>query len=153
VSLARAEAERLGASRVLLLTSPPLDNFTTGLREALGGPLVAEFDDAVMRTPFTVTEQAIDVVGDSAVQCLVAMGGGSTSGFDARGGGTSSLPRSIHHFAITAPGHQSLITQLFVRGGAYLDASCEQGGDTVFGVKGDLIVDFVEQSGPAPQGA
>ncbi|MCA1655335.1 MAG: iron-containing alcohol dehydrogenase [Pseudonocardiaceae bacterium] len=50
------------------------------------------------------------------------------------------------HFMITAPGHRRLITQLFVRGGAYLDS------DTVFGVKDDLIVDFVPQHGPTPDG-
>lgn len=42
------------------------------------------------------------------------------------------------HFLITAAGHRQLITQLFVRGGAYLDS------DAVFGVKEDLIVDFAE---------
>lgn len=50
------------------------------------------------------------------------------------------------HFMIAAPGHRALITQLFVRGGAYLDS------DTVFGVKDDLVVDFAEQHGPTPDG-
>jgi protocatechuate 3,4-dioxygenase beta subunit len=40
------------------------------------------------------------------------------------------------HFMINAPGYRRLITQLFVKGGAYLDS------DTVFGVKEELIVDF-----------
>ena len=50
------------------------------------------------------------------------------------------------HFMIAAPGHRTLITQLFVRGGGYLDS------DTVFGVKDDLVVDFAEQHGPTPDG-
>jgi len=50
------------------------------------------------------------------------------------------------HFMIQSPGHQQLITQLFVRGGDYLDL------DAVFGVKDDLIVDFVPHSGPTPDG-
>ncbi|WP_410627485.1 maleylacetate reductase and hydroxyquinol 1,2-dioxygenase domain-containing protein [Amycolatopsis sp. cmx-8-4] len=50
------------------------------------------------------------------------------------------------HFMIAKPGFRTLITQLFVRGGEYL------GSDTVFGVKDGLIVDFTEQSGPAPDG-
>jgi maleylacetate reductase len=50
------------------------------------------------------------------------------------------------HFMIAKPGFHTLITQLFVRGGDYLDS------DTVFGVKDGLIVDFAEQSGPAPGG-
>jgi protocatechuate 3,4-dioxygenase beta subunit len=50
------------------------------------------------------------------------------------------------HFMIDAPGHRRLVTQLFVAGGAYLD------GDTVFGVKDELIVDFAPQTGPTPDG-
>ncbi|MFG1924583.1 maleylacetate reductase and hydroxyquinol 1,2-dioxygenase domain-containing protein [Cryptosporangium sp. NPDC048952] len=50
------------------------------------------------------------------------------------------------HFLINAPGHKQLITQLFVRGGAYLDS------DTVFGVKDDLVVDFAPGEGPPPDG-
>lgn len=43
------------------------------------------------------------------------------------------------HFMIAKPGYRTLITQLFVAGGEYLDS------DTVFGVKDGLIVDFAEQ--------
>jgi protocatechuate 3,4-dioxygenase beta subunit len=50
------------------------------------------------------------------------------------------------HFMIAAPGHRHLVTQLFVEGGAYLD------GDSVFGVKDELIVDFTPQHGPTPDG-
>ncbi|GAB3879307.1 maleylacetate reductase and hydroxyquinol 1,2-dioxygenase domain-containing protein [Kibdelosporangium lantanae] len=50
------------------------------------------------------------------------------------------------HFMIAKPGYHTLVTQLFVRGGEYLDS------DTVFGVKDALIVDFPEQHGPTPDG-
>lgn len=50
------------------------------------------------------------------------------------------------HFMIAADGHQQLITQLFVRGGSYLDS------DAVFGVKNDLIVEFEPRTGPTPDG-
>ena len=43
------------------------------------------------------------------------------------------------HFMIAKPGYRTLITQLFVAGGDYLDS------DTVFGVKDGLVVDFSEQ--------
>lgn len=55
------------------------------------------------------------------------------------------------HFLINAPGYQHLITQLFVRGGAYLDGAPGQ-RDAVFGVKDDLITDFVPRTGPTPDG-
>jgi alcohol dehydrogenase class IV/protocatechuate 3,4-dioxygenase beta subunit len=50
------------------------------------------------------------------------------------------------HFMIAKPGYHTLITQLFVKGGDYLDS------DTVFGVKDGLIVDFAARTGPAPDG-
>jgi maleylacetate reductase len=55
------------------------------------------------------------------------------------------------HFLIQAAGHQRLITQLFVRGGAHLDLTGGR-GDAVFGVKDGLVVDFTEHTGPAPAG-
>nr|WP_042197236.1 maleylacetate reductase and hydroxyquinol 1,2-dioxygenase domain-containing protein [Kibdelosporangium sp. MJ126-NF4]CEL22831.1 Alcohol dehydrogenase [Kibdelosporangium sp. MJ126-NF4]CTQ89971.1 Alcohol dehydrogenase (EC 1.1.1.1) [Kibdelosporangium sp. MJ126-NF4] len=50
------------------------------------------------------------------------------------------------HFMIAKPGFHTLVTQLFVQGGEYLDS------DTVFGVKDGLIVAFPAQQGPAPDG-
>jgi protocatechuate 3,4-dioxygenase beta subunit len=50
------------------------------------------------------------------------------------------------HFMIQSPAHRQLITQLFVRGGDYLDS------DAVFGVKDDLVVDFAPRTGPTPDG-
>ncbi|MGH6657409.1 MAG: maleylacetate reductase and hydroxyquinol 1,2-dioxygenase domain-containing protein [Actinocrinis sp.] len=50
------------------------------------------------------------------------------------------------HFMLSAPGMRKLITQLFVAGGAYID------GDTVFGVKDALVVEYPEQHGPTPDG-
>jgi maleylacetate reductase len=50
------------------------------------------------------------------------------------------------HFMIAKPGFHTLVTQLFVAGGEYLDS------DTVFGVKDGLIVDFPAQQGPTPDG-
>jgi len=44
------------------------------------------------------------------------------------------------HFRVVAEGYKPLITHTFVAGDPYLE------GDTVFGVKGDLIVDFVQEA-------
>lgn len=46
------------------------------------------------------------------------------------------------HFIVTAPGHHSLTTHVFVAGGPYLDS------DAVFAVKKTLITDFVETLDP-----
>jgi hydroxyquinol 1,2-dioxygenase len=51
------------------------------------------------------------------------------------------------HFAVTAPGYESLVTHLFRRGDEYIE------NDVVYGVKEPLIVDFVERApGKAPTG-
>lgn len=51
------------------------------------------------------------------------------------------------HFMIAAPGHEKLVTHVFVSGDQYLDS------DAVFGVKDSLISEFTEQpAGTAPDG-
>ena len=51
------------------------------------------------------------------------------------------------HFKVTAPGHRTLITHIFVAGDPYLDR------DAVFGVKDSLVVDAEHhQDGEAPDG-
>ena len=52
------------------------------------------------------------------------------------------------HFKVTAPGHRTLITHIFVAGDPYLDA------DAVFGVKDSLVVRAEHhQGGEAPDGS
>ena len=51
------------------------------------------------------------------------------------------------HFMIAAPGHETLVTHVFVAGDPYLDS------DAVFGVKQELIAEFVQHSpGKGPDG-
>ncbi|HTF48198.1 MAG TPA: hypothetical protein VK735_12180 [Pseudonocardia sp.] len=52
------------------------------------------------------------------------------------------------HFKVTAPGHHTLITHVFVAGDPYLAQ------DAVFGVKDSLIAEFAEHTGGrAPDGS
>ncbi|MFJ3306304.1 maleylacetate reductase and hydroxyquinol 1,2-dioxygenase domain-containing protein [Streptomyces sp. NPDC086549] len=74
------EVKRLGGSRVLLLSSPPLAEASARVREALAGLVAAEFDGAAMHTPVEVTERALSVLREAGADCLVAVGGGSTTG-------------------------------------------------------------------------
>ncbi|MET7929071.1 maleylacetate reductase and hydroxyquinol 1,2-dioxygenase domain-containing protein [Streptomyces sp. NPDC005349] len=89
------EVERLGCSRVLLLSSGPLAAASVQVREALGGLLAAEFDGAAMHTPVEVTEQALDVLRESAVDGIVAVGGGSTTGLSKALALRTGLPQVI----------------------------------------------------------
>lgn len=45
------------------------------------------------------------------------------------------------HFIVSAPGYRPLVTQLFTAGDKYLES------DAVFGVKPELVVDYVRQAG------
>ena len=76
----RDEVERLGCSRVLLLSSPPVAKAAKRVAEVLGDFVVGEFDGAAMHTPVEVTEQALAVLRSSSADVLVAVGGGSTTG-------------------------------------------------------------------------
>jgi hydroxyquinol 1,2-dioxygenase len=58
--------------------------------------------------------------------------------------GRSPMRASHLHFMVTADGHRTLVTHIFVRGDALLDS------DSVFGVKDSLVKDFVEQAAGTP---
>lgn len=89
------EVKRLGASRVLLLSSPPLAEASARVRDALGGLLAAEFDGAVMHTPTDVTEAALAVLEESGADCLVSVGGGSTTGLSKALALRTDLPQVV----------------------------------------------------------
>ncbi|CAM3881756.1 maleylacetate reductase [Kibdelosporangium persicum] len=76
ISVLPDEVADLGASRALVIGS----GRAAPARAALGALAVAHFGDAAMHTPVEVTEQALAVVHDANVDCLVAVGGGSAIG-------------------------------------------------------------------------
>lgn len=76
----RAEVERLGCSRVLLLSSPSVAGAAERVAAVLGDLLVEVFDGAAMHTPVEVTERALGVLRSASADALVAIGGGSTTG-------------------------------------------------------------------------
>ncbi|MCG7202479.1 maleylacetate reductase and hydroxyquinol 1,2-dioxygenase domain-containing protein [Streptomyces arenae] len=91
----RDEAERLGCSRVLLLSSPALPEASARVRRTLGDLLVAEFDGAAMHTPVEVTERALDVLTQAAADGIVAVGGGSTTGLSKALALRTDLPQVV----------------------------------------------------------
>ena len=74
------EVIALGRSRVLVLTTPEQAGAGAALLSALGPLGVGHFAGATMHTPVAVTEQAMEVLGALQADCLVAIGGGSTTG-------------------------------------------------------------------------
>lgn len=76
VSSVRAEAERLGATRVLLIARHGGDR----VAGELGPLLAARFTGAATHTPVEVTERALAVLREHGADCLVSVGGGSGTG-------------------------------------------------------------------------
>ena len=80
VALARAEMDRLGRRRALVLTTRQQEAEGRQLSEILGDYFVASFCDATMHTPTEVTELAMSLMKACKADCLVSVGGGSTIG-------------------------------------------------------------------------
>ncbi|MDX8035900.1 iron-containing alcohol dehydrogenase [Lentzea sp. BCCO 10_0856] len=72
----RAEAERLGAARVLLIARHGGDRVAA----ELGPLLTARFTGAAMHTPVEVTERALALLREHSADCVVSVGGGSSTG-------------------------------------------------------------------------
>lgn len=81
-SLARLpdELRRLGLSRALVLSTPQQAASAQALVSDLDGLAAGSFTGAVMHTPVEVTEAAMAAVGALDVDCVVTVGGGSTTG-------------------------------------------------------------------------
>lgn len=75
-----AEVERLGGTRVAVLSGPALSDLAHQIGHTLGPLGVAAFGKAAMHTPVEVTERALGLLRGRDVDCLVAVGGGSTIG-------------------------------------------------------------------------
>jgi len=88
----RAEVERLGGTRVLLLAS---ERLTDRARRALGPLPVAEFADAAMHTPVEVTARALAVLREHDTDCLMAVGGGSAIGLSKALAVRTGLPQVV----------------------------------------------------------
>src|SRR3954466_3379888 len=81
VTQLKAEAERLGVRRVLVLSTPGRGEVQANEIAALLGERSAGVHaGAVMHTPVAVTERVVQIVRERAVDAVVSYGGGSTTG-------------------------------------------------------------------------
>ncbi len=80
LSAAAAEIERFGGRRAMVLTTPPQEDKGRKLGAALGPLFAGIFPGAVMHTPVEVTERALAALKACDADCVVALGGGSTTG-------------------------------------------------------------------------
>jgi alcohol dehydrogenase class IV len=74
------EITRLGRSRALVLSTPQQEATVATLARELGPLCAGFFSGAAMHTPVEVTEKALARVAELRVDCVVALGGGSTTG-------------------------------------------------------------------------
>jgi maleylacetate reductase len=75
------EVERLGASRVLMVTDPMTKPVADDLAEHLGDRFAAVFSDIQQHVPIEAARQAREVANRHGADCVVTVGGGSTTGF------------------------------------------------------------------------
>jgi alcohol dehydrogenase class IV len=74
------ELERLGCHKALVLSTQQQKVQAGELAASLGRHAAGSFFGAVMHTPIDVTEQALVAVRDLKADCVIAVGGGSTTG-------------------------------------------------------------------------
>jgi len=80
ISTLKAEIERAGCKRALLLSTPEQGAELKKIAAAIGPLAAGIFAQATMHTPVDVTERAIQAVKDVNADCTVAFGGGSSTG-------------------------------------------------------------------------
>ena len=75
-----AEIARLGRKRALVLSTPNQRAEAEALASRLGDVAAGVFAEAAIHTPLEVTERALAAFKASGADCVVALGGGSTTG-------------------------------------------------------------------------
>lgn len=74
------EMARLGLSRALILTTPQQADTGAEFAALLGAQAVGVYSGAAMHTPVPISEEATATAINLGADCLVAVGGGSTTG-------------------------------------------------------------------------
>ena len=90
-----AETRRLGASRALILSTPQQSDAALEMAELLGPLAIGVFCQAEMHTPVHVTDAAMAHVAETKADCLIAIGGGSTTGLGKAIAFRSDLPQIV----------------------------------------------------------
>jgi maleylacetate reductase len=75
-----AEMERLNCSRALILSTSGHGAQARTLAQGMGKSAASFFSGAVMHTPVSVTNQAVEMVRSMDADCTIALGGGSAIG-------------------------------------------------------------------------
>ncbi|WVT76596.1 maleylacetate reductase (plasmid) [Sinorhizobium chiapasense] len=87
--------EKLGCKQALVLSTPHQRTDAQALAEQLGPLAVGVFAGAVMHTPVDVTAKAMEAVKQSGADCVVSLGGGSTTGLGKAIAYRTDLPQVV----------------------------------------------------------
>lgn len=74
------EMTRAGRAAAFLISTPEQADTAAAFADRLGGRAAAVYAKAAMHTPVDVTEDAMAAYSDSGADCVVAIGGGSSTG-------------------------------------------------------------------------
>lgn len=90
-----ATVESLGCSRAMVLSTQPQRDKAEMVADLLGSKAAGIFSGAQMHTPVSVTEAALSLCESKQADCLVAIGGGSTTGLSKALAHRNPLPQII----------------------------------------------------------
>ncbi|KZT20682.1 maleylacetate reductase [Neolentinus lepideus HHB14362 ss-1] len=90
------ELARQKLSAPLLLSTPQQVDQANSLKDVLSGKIAGVFTEATMHTPTHVTEKALEYAKQTGADCVVAIGGGSTTGL----GKAISVRTGLPHICI-----------------------------------------------------
>ncbi len=90
-----SEIRRLGCSRALILSTPQQSSSALDLAANLNGTSAGIFSRAVVHTPTDITEQAVRHAREISADCVVAIGGGSTTGLGKAIAYRTGLPQIV----------------------------------------------------------
>lgn len=89
------EVRRLGCSRALILSTPLQSSSALDLAVSLNGMSAGVFSRAAMHTPVEVTKDALCHAQEINADCLIAIGGGSTTGLGKAIAYRTDLPQIV----------------------------------------------------------
>lgn len=89
------EVSRLGCARALVLSTPPQADAAMATAETLGKAAAGIFTKAAMHTPVEVTDEAVEHAKDINADCVIAIGGGSTTGLGKAIAYRTELPQIV----------------------------------------------------------
>lgn len=90
-----AEIDRLRCFRALVLSTPGYSDKAKDLAQKMGQLAAGVFSGAVMHTPVSVSEEAVDAACAVNADCLVSIGGGSTIGLGKAVALRTDLPQIV----------------------------------------------------------